>query len=140
MAPPARRPRATSPSRERLAEVRRALLRLHKALIDAERRSFEARNGPLSNGRFLQLLIQDPSFEWLGPYTALIVAMDEALAGEEPAGPETLRDYLERTHALVAPEPASDANERLERARAADAAVRAAHAELTRQMAAADGG
>ena len=59
--------RPTDPVRQQIVEVRRALLRLHKALIDSERAAFEARAGATSNGQFLQLLLQDPFFVWLRP-------------------------------------------------------------------------
>ena len=66
-------------SRQSLVEVRRGLLRLHKALVDSERAAFEVGSGALSNGQFLQLLLQDPYFTWLRPYSALIAEIDEAL-------------------------------------------------------------
>jgi hypothetical protein len=81
-------------SRQRLSELRLALLHLHKALVDSERVSYEQTVGTIpSPNHFLRLLTQDPWFAWLQPFSRLIVAMDEALEEQEPltaAGVDTL--------------------------------------------------
>lgn len=89
------------PVRSNLVEVRRGLLRLHKALIDAERSTFEAENGPLSNTQLLQALLEDPFFAWLRPFSGLIVEIDEALAAREPMSVPAARAFVERVRALV---------------------------------------
>ncbi len=72
-------------ARQRLTELRHALLKLHKALVDSERVSYEKTIGQIkSPNHFLQLLTNDPWFAWLQPFSQLIVAMDEALDAEEP--------------------------------------------------------
>ena len=66
--------------RERLPQLREALLHLHKALVDSERIGYEQNIGTIpSAGHFLRLLTDDPWFAWLHPISELIVAMDEAL-------------------------------------------------------------
>ena len=71
-------------ARQRLTELRHALLKLHKTLVDSERVSYEKTIGKIqSPNHFLQLLTGDPWFAWLRPLSQLIVAMDEA---PEPAG------------------------------------------------------
>ena len=75
----------TDPPRKRLEEARRALLVLHKALVDSERISYEKTIGAIrSPNQFLQLLLTDPWFAWLQPLSQLIVSMDEALDAKEP--------------------------------------------------------
>lgn len=70
---------------EALTELRHALLALHKALVDAERASYEATVGVIqSPNHFFQLLTNDLWFAWLQPLSHLIVAMDEALDAKEP--------------------------------------------------------
>jgi hypothetical protein len=72
-------------ARQRLTELRHALLKLHKSLVDSERVSYEKTIGQIkSPNHFLQLLTNDPWFAWLQPFSQLIVAMDEALDAEEP--------------------------------------------------------
>jgi hypothetical protein len=71
-------------ARQRLTELRLALLKLHKALVDSERVGYEKTIGKIqSPNHFLQLLTTDPWFAWLHPLSQLIVAMDEALDAEE---------------------------------------------------------
>jgi len=140
MRPTPFRPGATpDPVRENLVEVRRGLLRLHKLLIDAERAAFERASGALSNGQFLQALIQDPYFEWLRPFTGLIVEIDEFLATREPVTSETARGYAARAQGLVEP-PDADAAGRYEGIRNRDPEILIAHVELTGRISALLGG
>ena len=64
---------------ESLTQVRRALLDLHKALIDRERAAYEKGHGPVSAGEMLQLLIGDDQFSWLHPISRVIVRVDELI-------------------------------------------------------------
>src|SRR5438552_12856270 len=61
-----------------LTALRHALLELHQALIEHERRAYEKVNGRQSGADFLQLLAYDPAYRWLSPLSAVIVALDEA--------------------------------------------------------------
>ena len=59
-----------------------ALLRLHKALLDDERVSYERVHGRISsNGAFLQLVLGDAWFAWLRPLSQVMAKLDEL--GEE---------------------------------------------------------
>jgi hypothetical protein len=78
-----------------IAAVRRRLLELHKALIEAERGEHERTLGRLSGGEFLQALINDPMFAWLAPLTALIARLDEMdLDGERQVDAAPIRALL----------------------------------------------
>jgi hypothetical protein len=71
--------------RQHLTDLRHALLKLHKALVDSERVDYEKIMGKIqSPNHFLQLLTGDPWFAWLRPLSQLVVAMDEALDADEP--------------------------------------------------------
>ena len=71
--------------RQRLTELREALLALHKVLLESERASYETTFGKITSPyQFLQLLTNDPWFAWLTPMTRLITAMDELLDAKEP--------------------------------------------------------
>ena len=67
-----------------------ALLRLHKALLDDERVSYERVHGRIpSNGAFLQLVLGDAWFAWLRPLSQLMATIDElGEKGESPNGPD----------------------------------------------------
>lgn len=129
MAIPSRRDPAMQP----LRDMRMGLLRLHKALIDSERAVYESQHGQMTPGQFLAALLEEPYFGWLRPFSGLIVEIDEALAADEPPGPERARAFVERAHALAG----TEADERLPHARRRDPAVLFAHTELTRAVAAA---
>ena len=71
--------------RQQLNELRSALLKLHKSLVDNENARHEAEHGPIaSSGQYLQLLINDTKFTWLQPYTRLVVAVDIVLDSKDP--------------------------------------------------------
>ncbi len=54
--------------RQRLIEVRDGLLRLHKALLESERVSYEQTFGKIQSPyQFLQLATNDSWFAWLRP-------------------------------------------------------------------------
>ena len=72
-------------ARDRLLALHSVLLRLHKALLDSERTAYELVHGTIpAAAAFLQLLINDPWFQWLRPITTLLVAIDETLAAKKP--------------------------------------------------------
>ncbi len=60
-----------------LKESRLRLLRLHKLLVDIERDSYEKRNGKITGGQFLNLLLTEQDFQWLRKFSILIVDIDE---------------------------------------------------------------
>lgn len=97
------------PLHNRLEDVRRALLRLHKSLVESERVTYEATVGTIrSPNHFLQLLTQDPWFAWLQPLSQLIVAMDEAQDGKEPLTATALENLLKQTRVLLVPSENSE--------------------------------
>ncbi len=86
-----------------LSEIRLRLLDLHKALVDAQRRDYERLHGRQSDSAFLEQLVRNPDFGWLGALTALIVRIDEALE-ESGSTPEALqRDWIEQIRKLLTP-------------------------------------
>jgi hypothetical protein len=74
----------TEKTRQQLTNVRTALLRLHKTLLDFERQAYERDHGTIGNSyEFLQLAMSDRWFAWLRQLSELIVEMDELLAAKE---------------------------------------------------------
>ena len=94
-------------SRTQLKELRQGLLKLHKLLLDLERRGYERARGRISNSyEFLQLVLKDPWFDWLHRLSELIVQIDEALdtlASETPATEEDVKALISRARTLLAP-------------------------------------
>jgi hypothetical protein len=133
---PARR--APDPVRAPLAEVRRVLLRLHKALIDSERARYEARHGPISNTELLTALLEAPDFQWLRPYSRLIAAMDEVIFSREPTVAGDARALVAEAHGLVrAADDEAESDDPYRAAVRRDPGVGFLHTELTRRVAAA---
>ena len=101
-------PAASAPlsheTRQRLDDVRRGLLRVHKALLEDARIRYEREQGRIeSSGTLLQLVLNDPWFAWLHPLSGLVVQIDELLAADEAtrADGETL---LNQARTLVKPD------------------------------------
>ena len=46
-------------------------------------------------------MLHDPWFAWLHPLSELIVAIDQALAEDEPVTESTTASFVERTRALL---------------------------------------
>ena len=99
--------RATELTRDALKELRHGLLRLHKLLLDLERRDFERARGRIANSyEFLQLVLKDPWFDWLHRLSELIVQIDETLDNRDPEHPTTEEDakaLQTRAKSLLAP-------------------------------------
>lgn len=75
----------SEPMREALKAIRDKLVVLHKALIDSERVEYESSFGTIATpNQFLKLLLNDPWFAWLQPFSALVVAIDERIDDEDP--------------------------------------------------------
>jgi hypothetical protein len=75
----------------RLKKVRDGLLRLHKSLLDSERATYERDVARItSTGQYLDLVLNDPFFQWLRQLSEFIVLIDETLARKEP--PATLEE------------------------------------------------
>lgn len=70
------------PLRHQLEKTRRALLVVHQALLQAERLEYEGEHGRIAgNSEFMRLVLEQPRFAWLHPLLALVVEIDELLAG-----------------------------------------------------------
>ncbi len=92
-------PRLDTASLDRLRE---ALLRLHKALLDAQRIRYEREHGRIqSRGELLELVLEDASFEWLRVLSSLIAGLDELAAVEDKDVGDEIQALLQRLRTLV---------------------------------------
>ncbi|MBD0268218.1 MAG: hypothetical protein ICV77_07975 [Cyanobacteria bacterium Co-bin8] len=86
----------------RLQELRPILLKLHKALLEAERESYEQTNGPIrTKGEYFQLVISHEWFNWLRPISQFIVQIDEVLMSKKPQPPEKAAELLQEARSLL---------------------------------------
>jgi hypothetical protein len=92
-------PTLDTPSLDRLRD---ALLSLHKALLDAQRIRYEREHGRVeSRGELLDLVLRDPSFEWLRVLSALIARLDELNAVDDKDVSEDVLGVINRLRTLV---------------------------------------
>ena len=80
--------------RNLLNELHGSLLDLHKGLVDSERADWEQRRGPIGTPhQFLHMLLNEPAFAWMRPFSGLIVAIDEVTSPRKPVeGEQLLRE------------------------------------------------
>lgn len=86
---------------ETLKNARNLLLRLHKSLIDHERRIYEGINGPLTSGQFLNVLLEDKDFAWLRKFSTLIVEIDEMFDQKDGYTKEVVGQHITKLRELV---------------------------------------
>jgi hypothetical protein len=118
----------------RLREVRHALLRLHKILLDFERTAYERKRGRIqSSYEYLQLVMWDPWFEWLHSISELIVQIDELFDAEEPLTEAGAAALTEQTrHLLTASETGSTFQRKYFKALQASPDVVLAHSSVVK--------
>jgi hypothetical protein len=121
---------------QRLREVRAALLRLHKALLESERVVYEQLHGRIrSRGEFFQLVIADEWFSWLRPFSQFIVQIDEALSAKEPITLHQANELLDEARSLVSPcEEGTTREQRYYQAIQRDPDIALMHAEVSRLL------
>jgi hypothetical protein len=103
---------ATESTLLRLRNLRRGLLHLHKALLDAERAAYEQVRGRVSSGELLQLLLNHEQFAWLRSISELIVRIDELLDADEPVTTVDAESLLKQARGLLKPSEEGNAFER----------------------------
>jgi hypothetical protein len=73
----------TPADRQLLFDLRKALLHLHKTLLDWERSAYERVHGRASASELLKAIVEDSQFAWLRPISELIVRIDEVVEGDD---------------------------------------------------------
>jgi hypothetical protein len=121
---------------QHLREVRKCLLRLHKALLDSERIGYEQFYGPIqSSGEFLGLVIDHEWFNWLHPISQFIVQIDEIIFSKEAVSLDQVNELLDKTRTLLQPdEEGSEMEVRYNQALQRDAGLALMHGELMRML------
>jgi guanosine-3',5'-bis(diphosphate) 3'-pyrophosphohydrolase len=86
----------------KLDSLRHALLDLHKTLLDAQRVRYEREHGRVeSTGELLDLVLREPSFEWLRVLSALIARVDELGESDDKDAAAEMRSVIDRLRTLV---------------------------------------
>jgi hypothetical protein len=122
-----------TPARQKLVALRQALLRLHKTLLEMERRDYEKDHGTVNAGELFRLVVDDPQFSWLHNISEFVVRIDESLANEEGVSEADAHGHISLARKLFAPTETGDGFQKqyfdaIQR----DPAVVMEHAELAR--------
>jgi hypothetical protein len=122
-----------SPAREKLIALRSSLLRIHKTLLDMERRQYERTNGAVNAGELFRLVIGHAQFAWLHNISEFVVRIDETLSGDVPVVPEDATTAITLARKMFAPTESGDAfQKKYFDAIQREPAVVMEHAELAR--------
>jgi hypothetical protein len=100
----------TPSDRQLLFDLRKALLHLHKTLLDWERAAYERIHGRASASELLKVIVEDPQFAWLRPISELIVRIDETVDKEAEDTPADVNALVARARAVVAADEAGPPN------------------------------
>jgi hypothetical protein len=118
-------------------ELRHVLLELHKAMIDAQRVSYERDHGRIgSAGEFLGLVLEHPEFGWIRELSALIASLDEWAELSDKVGDAELTTITDKLRSLVQAGGSSDFNHQYWVMAEATPNVLVAHVKLWRLLAA----
>lgn len=80
------------------------MLKLHKDLLDHERRIYEGIHGPQNAGQFLRILLEDDDFAWLRRFSTLIVDIDELFAQKDGYDDDAVEQRLIALRNLISME------------------------------------
>jgi hypothetical protein len=97
---------------QRLRNLSRGLLNLHKTLLDIERASYEQAHGRVTSGELLRLLLGHKQFAWLRPISELVAQIDERLDADEAVTVADADALLGQARRLLTPSPKGDEFER----------------------------
>jgi hypothetical protein len=122
-----------TPARQKLVALRQALLRLHKTLLDMERRDYEKAHGVVTTGELFRLVVDDAQFAWLHNISEFVVRIDEALSSDEGVTEQGAHVSISLARKLFAPTETGDGfQKQYFHAIQRDPAVVMEHAELVR--------
>jgi len=122
-----------SSAREKLITLRLALLKLHKTLLNMERRDYEREHGSVNTGELFRLVIDHARFAWLHNISEFVVRIDETLSSDQGVTEADARGPISLARKLFAPTETGDGFQKqyfdaIQR----DPAVVMEHAELAR--------
>ena len=88
---------------------------MHRGLLEAERNRYEKHHGRIANNSaFLQLVINDPWFDWLRPMGQMVLMIDERTSDKkQPLGSVEAATLFEQALALLKADAEGDAFQRL---------------------------
>ncbi len=120
--------------RERLRDLSRRLLLLHKVLLDRERHAYEQRHGAIPSGALLGLVLDDEAFAWLRLLSGLIAEIDELVDTDEPVARDNVERPFREAYRLLKSGVGGDFQDRYHVALQESPDVVMAHADVSRLL------
>lgn len=122
-----------TPARQKMVALRENLLRIHKILLEMERRDYEKVHGQVNAGELFRLVVGDPQFAWLHSISEFVVRIDEMLAGEKAVTDSDSHESISLARKMFMPSSTGDGFQRqYYDAIQKDPGVVMEHAELAR--------
>ena len=122
-----------TPARQKLVALREALLRLHKSLLEMERREYERLHGKVTAGELFRLVVDDAQFAWLHNISEFVVRIDENLESDKGVSEEDSSGSMLLARKMFTPTESGDSfQKRYYDAIQKDPTVVMEHAELAR--------
>jgi hypothetical protein len=122
-----------TPARQKLVALREALLRIHKSLLEMERRTYEKESGTVNAGELFRLVVDNPQFAWLHNISEFVVRIDEVLSSDEGVTDTDSHVAISLARKIFAPSEVGDSfQKKYFDAIQMDPAVVMEHAELAR--------
>jgi hypothetical protein len=87
--------------RERLRDLSTRVVRLHKILLDRERRAYEERHGSVPASTLFQLVLHDAQFAWLRALSAMIARIDALVDAQEQVAEADARRVFSDAYRLL---------------------------------------
>jgi hypothetical protein len=125
---------APDQERERLRDLSRRALRLHKLLLDRERRAYEARHGTVAATTLFQLVLHDEQFAWLRSLSAMIAQIDALVDGDEYIAEEDVQHVFREAYRLLESGAEGDFRDKYHAALQDSSEVVMAHADVSRVL------
>ena len=86
----------------RLRALRTAVLAIHKAALDAERRRYEHLHGSIGTPQqVLRLVMDDPFFAWLRPLSDFVIQADIRLSDKKALSPADAERFAAELRSMV---------------------------------------
>lgn len=125
--------------RDRLRELSARLLRLHRVLLDRERRAYEDRHGSIPSRQLLHLVLHDEQFAWLRSLSTMIARIDDIVDTDELISSESVQNAFREAHRLIKFGGTGDFQDKYYEALQDSPDVVMAHAEVSRVLPASGG-
>ena len=120
--------------RERLRDLSARVVRLHKVLLDRERRAHEERHGPTPPGELFQLVLHDEQFAWLRALSTMIARIDDRVDAEESISKEEAGAMLREAYRLLKSGGSGEFQDKYRTALQQSPDVVMAHADVSRVL------